>query len=208
MPAPGIGSIIEIKLYSQFRTQVAINVSHWRVKNTAGLGATLAAIAAGMSTVFADDLRQCLNQESTYRGASAQVVGLAPSMIVYSNEGSGVGTGGLEPEASQAAGLFKLVTGLPGRTNRGRKYIPFMSEADVTTDGLLSAGYTADLTTLATLFTNQHLIVSGADTTTLEPVIYHRSNGTGTLVIGHVVRNYPATQRRRSLGKPDGPSPI
>jgi hypothetical protein len=91
--------------------------------------------------------------------------------------------------------LVRKTSGLTGRANRGRMYLPGMlSEADVSEDGTIGAGVTSAIQTAMTAFYNA--LLGGA--AAIQMVIFHTLPGPSpTLVTGLIVENMIATQRRR-----------
>lgn len=192
------GDIYEVKHYCVLGAQAGIMVSHWLVSAVAGTGATDQTIADGFSNSFATQIRALLASAATYVGATAQKIRPLP-IAVFAQSTQGAGVGALLGDAmpGQVSGLFTLRTALAGRANRGRKYVPFPSEQVNDTNGTPTVAYLSSLTALRTLFTAGATAGSGGNTVNMDPVIYHRTAGTTTLITGGFNRTKWATQRRR-----------
>lgn len=93
--------------------------------------------------------------------------------------------------APQVAFLIRKVTGLGGRRNRGRMYLPAVAEADVTQAGLISSGVVTALNAdFAAYWT-------AADVGDLTPAILHSNAQVPTPITAFVCDATAATQRRR-----------
>lgn len=94
--------------------------------------------------------------------------------------------------------LISWRTGLIGRANRGRSYLPSCLETDQAS-GALNEGAIGDYTDLVPV-----LMTLYDDITGLVPwfrmVIWHTSDTDSPLVTGGLVRNLIATQKRRRAG--------
>jgi hypothetical protein len=104
-----------------------------------------------------------------------------------------VGTVGAAPLPSNCAILVTKTTGIGGRRNKGRMFVPPFSppEGDVDHNGNITSG----LTTLQTRYTQWYDGLVGAD---LDPVLFHNDpDDTPTAITGFLVSSKIATQRRR-----------
>jgi hypothetical protein len=92
--------------------------------------------------------------------------------------------------------LIKKVTGLAGRANRGRMYMPPFSLSEGSIDKLgAMAQAVADVVTSFAQSARTQMIANGHD-----PVILHHSAATPTPIIDLVCETTIATQRRRLRG--------
>jgi hypothetical protein len=102
-----------------------------------------------------------------------------------------------------------LLTGLAGRKFRGRLFLPFPGPADstVTQNPVPTDAYVGKLTNFGVNVVSSFDIDDGAGNTAhLSPIIYHRSGGGSSLVIGFRANKLWATQRRRGdYGRPNLP---
>lgn len=112
------------------------------------------------------------------------------AVVLYGNAGGGGGNA-LPPNV---ATLVKKNTGLRGRKNRGRMYVPGLAgEGDVDNNGFISG---ASLGTFQTAFTNFFNDLDGA-TPVSDIMLLHEDNSLATRVSSLEVENLVATQRRR-----------
>lgn len=95
----------------------------------------------------------------------------------------------------QNAPLVSWRTGLVGRANRGRIYLPAPVE-DTQTQGQLSTAYKAAAQNVA----DSMIEVGDLVSTFWQLVIFHQTSLTGTPVVSAIIRNDIATQRRRRVG--------
>jgi hypothetical protein len=147
---------------------------------------------------------------SSYRGLLARKLTLPPPLPPRpSVAGKGPGTGATGALPCQVSGIITLLTGLAGRKFRGRLYIPFPGPSDSTAaaNPVPTDAYVGKLTNFAVNIISSFDVDDGAGNTAhLSPIIYHRSGGTDTLVIGHRSNKAWATQRRRGdYGRPNVP---
>lgn len=102
------------------------------------------------------------------------------------------GTLASEPSPPNVAALVKLTTGLTGRANRGRLYLPgVLMDADVDANGQIATGARNNI---QSIFTGLGTLLGAAS---INLVILHSTVGTPTLVTGGSAESVAATQRRR-----------
>lgn len=101
------------------------------------------------------------------------------------------GAGGTQTTSPNVAYLVRKVTGVGGRANRGRWYLPGVNEADVLWDGTIVAARVSSLQAAHDAFFTA-LGVTGND-----PVILHNSIATPTAMTGFQADSLAATQRDR-----------
>lgn len=123
-----------------------------------------------------------------------------PLIVEYSVGTTGSGSGGYLPQNN--ALLIQKVTGLPGRRNKGRMYVPLiLPEAQVDNVGVIDAStVTAFNTSLETFYDLLTDPTEGA--VAAPPVILHSTTSGGnevtpTPISSFQVSNVIATQRRR-----------
>lgn len=135
-----------------------------------------------------------------YLGVVARVGQDGGPPAIYESPATVTGSGGATNTlANNCAVLVKKATGLGGRWNRGRSYVPpFMVFQDqVDSKGFLSSTWhTANDTKILSW-----LAWDAADLTGPQPVILHDSAVAGaplpTVIVNHVIDPRIATQRRR-----------
>lgn len=97
-----------------------------------------------------------------------------------------------DPSPPSVAALAKITSGLPGRKNRGRMYLPgLLLDADVDASGGI------DSTALNNIQTCMDALGEKMGLIDAEIVILHSDVGTPTLATGVQVQGIAATQRRR-----------
>lgn len=97
-----------------------------------------------------------------------------------------------EPSPPNTAALFKMGSGLVGRMNRGRMYLP-----GVLLDNEVSASGTIDNVTITSLTGVMAYLLDLLDEIGAQPVILHSGVGAPTLVTNGTIEATVATQRRR-----------
>lgn len=194
-----IGNIVQVNFYHTLSTQVAQVVRHYRISAIGGTPITDSDLADDLESAWAPLIKPAMSNVATWYGVKAQIltVPLPSSVTDFTN--TGVGTSAAQPLAPQVAGLIRLKTGLAGRKNRGRSYIPFPSTLFQGTNGLPTTAYLTVIGAIANMLSSNRVIVVGARSGTAVPVIYHRATGGSTDIINATAFNGFATQRRRSL---------
>jgi len=111
------------------------------------------------------------------------------------------GTAGDEPMPKQISGLITLRSDFPGRTGRGRAYVPFPSMDDQNTvTNKPSAGYVSRLDSLAALLVAEQTITVGGELNKFQLTDVPGPN----LMVQSASRTQWATQRRRGdFGSPN-----
>lgn len=179
---------------------ISLNILHYRVSAIAGTGKGDQDIADAMDLNYAATYKAYLSADAAYRGVIVQKIRPLPlSLAVTSDIGAGPGTaviGDLLP--TQVCGMITKQTTGAGRAKRGRIYMPFLGEDDVT-DSQPNVVYLARLAVTLPTFLNGVLVGAPPDTVQLLPVIFHRVPGTSDDLTSVVRRSYSVTQRRRSL---------
>lgn len=131
------------------------------ITNAAGLAATVDAF----STSFATVINPCLSTACTYLGTRAVYENGTGQMEYFTNVGSGSGTSGDNPLPIQDCFEVRKVTGLRGRSKRGRNFFSGLSEDDVT-NGQLNDGNIASFQALQSFM--------GADVTASSNTLHWR----------------------------------
>jgi hypothetical protein len=200
-----VNDFVQVNLYGQSAAQGSQNAFHFKCTSIVGAGALVSDAAILMDATFASLMKALMSNESGYTGTMVQVVAPTRKPFAVANANAGAGVAGTPGVARQVAGLFSKITSFTGQANRGRFYIPFPAAADDDTNGFPTAGYMTRMGFLAAAVIQNFTITSGADTSTIEAVIFHKgSPGTTTTVITATARQKWATQRRRgSYGKPN-----
>jgi len=193
-----LNEVWQVRIYTQEQAQLGINVLHYRVDSITGVAATDAQLAARMDLLFGPLMTPLMCSAASYRGIGVQRVNPGPPTVeVYANAEEGDGEVAGDPLPKQTCGIITKRTPLAGRRFRGRMYVPFPSEASNDTDANPVAGYLAALAALAGQVADIVLVGTLPSTSSMTPVIYHRSTQTTTDLVSCSVNDRWATQRRR-----------
>jgi hypothetical protein len=205
MPSPlNVGDILQIALISRRDVQYSANVRQFRVSAVGGVPATDADALVELDAVFAPLLKPLIATNGSYHGLKGSRISPMPTPTLAAFAGRGAGTAAGDAMAPQVAGILRLLTGLAGRSKRGRMYVPFPSETDNGPDGRPEAGYFARMTSLGDALDGGILVAVGGRTATLTPIIYHRATNTYDDITFYAVVGNWGTQRRRSfVNRPD-----
>lgn len=190
-------SIWRARVACYLPNQASINVLHYIATASAGAGGTDTTFAAGLDSLLAPLMKAVLNEAAFYRGVSVQRIFPAPTTIpaiVTVNDGAGEVTGDLLP--AQVCGVITKQTPYAGPQFRGRMYCPFPGEAD-NTGNAPTAGYGARLDDIALALLDVIVAGAGGDTSDMTPCLYHRGDGSITLLTATRTNLLWGTQRRR-----------
>jgi hypothetical protein len=200
-----VGDIIQATFVCRFSEQIGLNVRHYRVFTQLGTGATLPEMAAGFHAAVSGLYPPLLNSQATFEGVMiSKIFPLPPSVPVASIPAGipGVVTGDALPR--QVAGLLRARTAFAGRSQRGRVYVPFPSEASSAFDGSPILAYLSALGELGGALFDSYTFGTLPNQSIISPVIWHRMTSTFDLITSIAVATQWATQRRRgSFGRPN-----
>lgn len=143
-----------------------------------------------LSTLYSTPYKAQLNGSGRFNGVRVLIGSDGDPSVLESSSGAGAGARGSALAAPMCQGLIKKVTALSGRHNRGRIFIPDMTEGDVGDNGTLDSTAVTRLNNIASV-----LYISGVLWT--DPVILHEDGGTPTVVTQIVAESIAATLRRR-----------
>lgn len=194
-----LNDTIRVLLGSNVQTlrQTAVNILHYKVTGLTGTGATEAAVLTALETVHITLYKLLLCQQADYAGTVLQRVHPLPTgLAYYTTASAGAGTGGLVLLPGQTCGSITKQSAFAGRRYRGRIYIPWPSEAD-NADGRPIGAYTVAVDAWADVLTDSIVVGGGANTLTLDPVIWSPTTQTSTPFLVARVNAYWTTQRRR-----------
>jgi len=192
-----VNDLVEVKSVQKLGAQQALMVWHYRVTATTGASRTDADLVEAISAAFAPKILACQSQKARLQGFMLQII--KPTRRVEITYVADAGDGGIVGDAlpSQIAGVITLYTLIASRSKRGRKFVPFPGEASSDDIGKPNAGYLANLAALATQFEASFTVVDGADTATVDPVVYSRKLDSNEKIVGSTFRSYWHNQRRR-----------
>ena len=190
---------IMVQVLCTFPGQIASTLRNWVVESIVGAGSvTFGDIATAMDSDFAPLYKALLCNPASYYGVAVRrfaPVLANPDSWAYSKANTGIGTAGAIPLATQSTGLLHITT--TKLKGRGRVYLPFPSASDAQADGTATAGYLTRANALGTYLSGNVLVVNGATTATLRPVIYVASSAAFLPVDTVTARDAWATQQRR-----------
>lgn len=148
------------------------------------------AIAEAAETAFTDAFGTFLTTGVTLTNTLCKI---GPNATGAVGESGGTFVFSGTPPAASAAVCYLIQkrTALGGRANRGRMYLPSVAEANVGSDGTLTAGAVSTLQTAADAF------LTDLDTASIPMVVLHTGVGAPTPVTELVVQTVVATQRNR-----------
>lgn len=212
VPIVAVGDHLKVRIACQLGTQFGLNVLGYRVAATVGASTDLLTIAQQMYNVFSVAYFPWLTNNANFYGTAVSRYTPGIPTDEYTQVLVAGGAAGPNAQPSQAAGLIRLLTGIAGRSFRGRVYIPFAdgSNIDGATSGLNAAG-TVVLNNLSTALFVLPVFGVGANLASLALEIVHRARP-GPPPVGRTfsdvnavaIRTFLATQRRRSeLNRPD-----
>lgn len=191
------GDIFKTIAYCEMRGQVSQNVRHWVVvsKDPAATH-TDEDVRAALATLLKAPYQDCLSQDAQWYGLSLQKIAPLKFDTVFTpNAGAGSDPTDCLPGA--VAGLLVFKTGLAGRQNRGRSYIPFAGEGANTSLGLPNAGHLIQLQDVATIYATPQTIVKGGLNMIVSPIIYPSGQAGGRLIVSGARASKWASMRSR-----------
>lgn len=203
-----IGDFARVVVYTQLDEQSGLNVWFMRFGSLAGPELSNAQRASLTQTAVSVAIGTLIATQATF-----QTVGwrrIFPGPVTVESLGpaapiAGAATGGAMPR--QSSGIATTLTGMAGRANRGRKYVPFPSEDQNTVDAVPTAQYVLDVDTYMGIFIPTLTLTFAGTTEVWNPVIYRAGNPvTSPNINDWLARKKWATQRRRgSYGVPNIP---
>lgn len=202
------GHILQWRFVATNLNQTAFIVKHALVGTVTGT-VTLGHCATAIMSLYSSAFLGLMSQNGNLRGVDIRrVFPTPPSPPAWEQAGAGVGSVVGEMLPGFCCGLTSWITANAGRKYRGRSYWAFPGEQDSTTDGVPTAGYKTRVGTLSLAMVAPISVVSGGNSTSLTPIIYHRVDHTYDQIIDYKVRDYWGVQRKRGgAGRPN-PSPL
>lgn len=210
-----LGDIFVLRVFCRIdipglNAQNALNVLHYRASAQVGAGATELEVATKFSMDVNATYKGLIVNDATFWGVSCQKIEPLPvgdQFVTIVDRGIGSDLGEVLPTTT--CGILTKRTGLAGRRNRGRVYVPFMGEGQNEPTGVPTAAYRVALGALAFLLVSPFVVVVGANQLACQPVIYHKGLLPRTSDLTQIeVRPYWATQRRRSTARRPDPPPF
>lgn len=199
--SPIAGDLIQSVQHFRNTTKDALIIRHWKVVAKFGTGADIADVAQTLDDAFNsawDDLMaDTASKRTTFTQAFDAATDLPKSLNTEAPTPTivtGAIAGGILP--GQVAGLVTLLTDTPGKSYRGRFYMPFPSESSCD-EGNTTSGYRSDLATLAALYVNSYTVGDLTNGLSIQGCIYSRHLHIMTITTGYRTGLLFGTQRRR-----------
>jgi len=205
-----VGDVLKVTFFCRQNDQVSQNVRHFAV-TAVGVGTSptdLEAVTAVVGRVKPEYL-PLLASNAEFRGASLQrIIPTKNDSVAFSSPDAGTAIG--DPLPLEMAGLISFKTGIAGRRNRGRMYVPFPAEGDNNNIGHPSAAYVALLVILAAHFGSPMTFVpgGGAASYTLQAMCYPTDNVVGRFITSTLATNRWASMRTRGDYSAANVSPV
>lgn len=199
---------LEVIAYTRLNSQNGLMVWQANVDSVTGPNVRLQAVADQIALQVGTVLAPLLTEWAAYLGVSVQKISPDKGDKFISSQGGADGNVVGDALSTQTAGVVSLRTGKAGRAFRGRKYVPFPSEADNTTGGVPSGAYLTKLGNFAGIFLSG---IGIDDTVTQEQAVISYGLWKPLLnefreFTAYIVRKDWGTQRRRSqLNRGDVP---
>lgn len=149
-----------------------------------------------VSDALAAPYKAQLGTGSRYNGVHILVGNDGPLGEFDSATTAGGGTRSGDLVSPQVQGLLKKSTAFAGRKNRGRMFIPDMSEAQVDNGGLINSGGQALLQDIANAW---RIAVPAASGLITDPVILHTDATAPTVITAMLAEARVATLRNRYI---------
>jgi len=191
------GDIVKTIAYCEMRGQVSQNVRHWRViSKDVGATHTDEDVRAALATLLKAPYQDCLSQDAQWYGLSLQKIAPIKFDTVFSPN-AGAGSDATDCLPGAVAGLLVFKTGLAGRKNRGRTYIPFPGEGANTALGLPNAAHLTQLQDVADIYSSNRTIVKGGLNLIITPIIYPSEVAGGRAIVSGARASKWASMRSR-----------
>jgi hypothetical protein len=192
------GNIARVKLSSWMDGQLGLMVLNFKCIVATGPGITDVDLAPVLAGNLAGPLKALLSGNAEYLGLSVRNMAAVPAIqSTVSVTGAGAGSAGTAPLPPQTAAILSWKTGLIGRRNKGRNYVPFPDEADNPASHIPGPGYITRANTLiAAILATQTVTVTGT-TVSLVLCITDKVGLLGTNVTRGQLQPGWGTQKRR-----------
>lgn len=179
MGVVAVGDKIATRVYCSFGNQVSITTYYHEVTAEVN-NMTDTAIAAHFAAELSPLFKALFSPNARYEGVSCQVLAPTAQPAVLNTTGAGPGVRVVDQMPPQVAGLVSIYGPLAARTNRGRRFMPFPTEADNDADGKNNDNYQNLVILINSVALSLNTVVDGANEATLQP--RHRIRKTNTYV--------------------------
>lgn len=199
VPAYAVGDVCEVvaMCYDPETVQLGLNVYHAKCAAVTGGGVSDQDIADRVDNDVNALYKAVLADDSEYYGITARnLFGVPLPAPSFSIGNRGVGLAGGVTAPDQLAPFARFLTGVAGRTGRGRKYFPFMPLIFIDVDNKITAASQVLYQALTTYFSTDITIV-GVGTAVFQWGGYNRVTFNFLRWRVAIMELQIATQRRR-----------
>jgi hypothetical protein len=191
------GDVLRMGIFNWAAGQLGLMTFHYVVTSTAGTSVTLGDIAANLDSIVQPVMTPMMSTQAQYLGIKlgTENVSPVPAPQIIENATAGSSAGDLLP--TQVAGVITWKTDYIGRAFRGRNYFPFPSEIQNQQNDLPTNGYITLMSNFAVAVAATIVTTSGANSATIDPVIWHRNLTSWTAITQWRLNQRWGTQRRR-----------
>jgi len=198
--------LIEMRVVCQLGPQISVNVYHYRCTNRTVVAGevTTADAAVHLSAAFDGLYQAAISDEALFFGVGVRR--LTPTLTLEDgwagNQGQGLAGGVALP--AQTCGIITYTTGVGGRDQRGRRYMPFPSTAFMEPPAVPNGAYITALNNVANEYLGGDTITgSGGTTIDLVAVLKHAANTHTDLTTKQSRLRWAVQRRRGSYGRPN-----
>lgn len=193
------GQIIELKTFCSHDGQQGINTYHFHISSVTGGNTTDALLAAALDLVAAPPYVAYLPVTAQYEGVRLQIINPLPLPVAQiSVAETDPGVQNADPLPNVATILVKKFTAMAGPGGRGRVFLPFWPENLNSVAGEPTPAAITLADAVGTALLTAQVLVIGAVSVSLQPVLWDRANRDWTPVTNHLVRTRWYHQIRRS----------
>lgn len=195
---PILNDVLEVRAYCFQNAQLGVNTTHWKVSATPGPGLNQSSMANRfhllLGTLYAANMN---TTQASFLGISIQKVRPLPKPPTELSTSAAIpGADAGDPLPSQVRGLIALFGSGAGPSGRGRQYIPFFTVTFNSPTGHPTGAARGNMDLIKNILTAQQTLTVGLFSTVVDPVLFNRTTGVTTAIIGGSSRARWATQKR------------
>jgi hypothetical protein len=173
--------ILAVRMWTVNEEQAAVNTFNYVCLSKVGAGPTDQDLADWADANIGSYYKSLMPPSCEYRGAQVYFLlragGPPLPNFVKSVAHAAVGTATGPPLPGNAAGILKYATLFRGPANRGRVFLPFISDDFLATNGHPTNGFVTLVNGMGALINANPTIGSGGNTGVMEWDIVHRPKG-------------------------------
>ena len=203
-----VGDILEGRTYCLVNDQLGIIVKHMKVTSIDSGTPTLAGVALTWGNYVATVLADCMSSAANFRGVGVRRLTPTKSLEALDATDATSGNRGPNLAPTQVCGIITIRTETPGPKARGRMYVPFIAQADITAAGKPAAALVTAMESLGDNYIGTSSQGTVGDTCTVEHGVYSKKFSTFYPGTVRVARDEFATQRRRGDYGATNASPV